>query len=296
MALLAQAETGGRTSIGPSRRAAKLSIAVPSSLVSEVSHPREKTSVIGQVARAAAIYRVDDIHIYRDHPDESQLIRLVLSYAETPQYLRRRLFSRRPELRWVGILPPLRTPHHPLEDRSDGLKKGEYREGVVICEEDGAFLVEIGVEKPLIARGRAPSIGSRATVQVEEKSPELAGRFVGRREIPQYWGYGVHVADGSLGSLARRKEFDLTVATSRNGASFSRVELQLRSRWREARNVLVAFGSPRNGLEELLARDELGVPEVFHYSVNTIPDQGCETVRTEEAIHASLAVLNPLGG
>jgi predicted SPOUT superfamily RNA methylase MTH1 len=26
-----------------------------------------------------------------------------------------------------------------------------------------------------------------------------------------------------------------------------------------------------------------------------MPDQGCETVRTEEAIHASLAVLNLLG-
>jgi len=275
---------------------ARLSIAVPSSLVSEVSHPREKTSIIGQVARAAAIYRVDDIHVYRDRPDESQLIRLVLSYAETPQYLRRRLFSRRPELRWAGILPPLRTPHHPLEDRSDRLQKGEYREGVVISEEEGVFLVEIGVEKPLRARGRAPSIGSRATVQIEDTLPELAGRFVGRREVPQYWGYGVHMADGSLGSLARRKEFDLTVATSRNGASFTQVESQLRARWREAKNILVAFGSPRNGVEELLARERLGVQEVFHYSVNTIPDQGCETVRTEEAIHASLAVLNLLGG
>jgi len=275
---------------------ARLSIAVSSSLVSEVSHPREKTSVIGHVARAAAIYRVDDIHIYRDRPDESQLIRLVLSYAETPQYLRRRLFSRRPELSYAGVLPPLRTPHHPLEDHSDRLQKGEYREGVVISEEEGIFLVEIGVERPLRARGRAPSIGSRATVQVEDTSPELAGRFVGRSEVPQYWGYGVHVADGSLGSLAQRKEFDLTVATSRNGASFTQVEPQLRARWREARNVLVAFGSPRNGVEELLARDKLGIQEVFHYSVNTIPDQGCETVRTEEAIHASLAVLNLLGG
>lgn len=275
---------------------ARLSIAVPSSLVSEVFHPREKTSVIGQVARAAAIYRVDDIHVYRDRPDESQLIRLVLSYAETPQYLRRRLFSRRTELRYAGILPPLRTPHHPLEDCSDRLQKGEYREGVVFSEEEGVFLVEIGVERPLRARGRAPSIGSRATVQVDDTSPELAGRFVGRSEVPQYWGYSVHVADGSLGSLAQRKEFDLTVATSRNGASFTQVEPQLRARWGEARNVLVAFGSPRNGVEELLARDKLGVQEVFHYSVNTIPDQGCETVRTEEAIHASLAVLNLLGG
>ncbi len=292
---MVQVETGGKPSISPSRRMARLSIAIPSSLVSEFSHPREKTSIIGQVARAAAIYRVDEIYVYRDRPDESQLIRLVLSYAETPQYLRRQLFSRRPELRYAGILPPLRTLHHPLENRSDKLNKGEYREGVVISEEDGAFLVEIGVEKRLRARGRAPSIGSRATVQVEGTSPELMGRFVGKREIPHYWGYGVHVADESLGSLVQRKEFDLTMATSRDGASFTQVEPQLRARWREARNIIVAFGSPRNGVEELLAKEKLRVQEVFHYSVNTIPNQGCETVRTEEAIHASLAVLNLLG-
>jgi len=29
--------------------------------------------------------------------------------------------------------------------------------------------------------------------------------------------------------------------------------------------------------------------------VNTIPQQGCETVRTEEAVYATLAILNLLG-
>ncbi len=37
------------------------------------------------------------------------------------------------------------------------------------------------------------------------------------------------------------------------------------------------------------------IEEVFHLAVNMIPLQGCETIRTEEAIHASLAVLNLLG-
>lgn len=258
-------------------------------------HLREKTGIVGHVGRAAAIFRVDDIYIYPDDPGEAQLIRLILSYLETPQYLRRRLFARRPELRYVGVLPPLRTPHHPLEKRSERLRKGEFREGVVLAEEDGEFLVDIGVERPLKATGRAPSVGGRATVKVVENRPQLRGRFAGRGEVDLYWGYGVHVSDRSLGKLALSREFDVTIATSRLGQPYPNVEEQLRTRWAEASSVLVAFGSPRASLGEILGREGLTMEEAFHFTVNTIPRQGCETVRTEEAVYATMAILNLLG-
>ena len=277
------------------RRSVKLSIAIPASLVSEVPHLREKTSVIGQIGRAAAIFRVDDIYIYPDAPDEAHLIRLILSYMETPQYLRRRLFSKRTELRYVGVLPPLRTPHHPLESRAEKLRRGEFREGVVLAEDDGEFVVDVGVDRPLRATGRAPSIGGRATVEIMETQPELRGRFVGRGEVDWYWGYGIHVSGWDLGRLALSREFDLTVATSRLGPLYQKIEEQMRARWSEARNVLVAFGSPRSGIKEILAREGRTMEEVFHLTVNTIPQQGCETVRTEEAVQATLAILNLLG-
>lgn len=263
-------------------------------MVSEVPHLREKTGIIGQVARALAIYRVDDIYIYSDKPDEAQLIRRILSYIETPQYLRRGLFKIRPELRYVGVLPPLRTPHHPLNKRADELRTGEFREGIVISEDDGGFLVDIGVEKSLWATGRAPSIGSRATVQVLSISPELKGRFVGKRDVDIYWGYGVHIVSQGLKRLAISGEFDLKVATSRYAPLFSQLEPQLRSRWMKAKSTLIAFGSPRKGLREMLAEDEVSLKEFFHFSVNMVPEQGCETMRTEEAIPATLAIFNSL--
>ncbi len=245
------------------------------------------------MARAAAIYRVDDIYIYHDRPDESKLIRLVLCYLETPQYLRKRLFRVRPELRYVGTLPPLRTPHHPLVNEADKLEKGEFREGVVLSEECDGFLVDVGVDKPLLARGKAPSIGSRTTVQVTGIKPILVGRFASRREIDLYWGYDVHIANGDLGRLVQR-DFDLTIATSRHAAPYTQLDSQLRTLWNLASNILVAFGSPRKGVGEVLAKEKLNINEVFHYVVNMIPHQGCETVRTEEAIHASLAIMNLL--
>jgi predicted SPOUT superfamily RNA methylase MTH1 len=274
-------------------RGFKLSIAIPSSMVSEVPHLREKTAVMGYVARASAIYRVDEVYVYRDDPDESRLIRLLLSYVETPQYLRRRLFKMMDELRYAGVLPPLRTPHHPLEKRADKLKVGEFREGVVLSEDAGEFQVDVGVERPLRATGRAPSVGSRATVRVSGVSPVLRGRFVRRREVNLYWGYEVH-AVGGLDKLASATDFDLKIATSRHASTFKQLEPDIRSRLEDARRVLVAFGSPRKGLREISSERGLDLDEAFDFTVNTIPGQGTETVRTEEAISATLALLNAL--
>ena len=93
-----------------------LSILIPSSLTSESKDPRIKTYKVGQIARLASIFRVDKIIIYKDPEyDDSKFIDLVLRYAETPQYLRKQLFPLRDELKYVGVIPPLRTPHHPLQ-------------------------------------------------------------------------------------------------------------------------------------------------------------------------------------
>jgi predicted SPOUT superfamily RNA methylase MTH1 len=280
--------------LNPKHRYTKRSIAISSSLVSEVPHLREKTAVIGQIGRAAAVFRVDDIYIYPDRPDEAQLIRLILSYLETPQYLRRRLFSKRPELRYVGVLPPLRTAHHPLENQAAKLSKGELREGVILSDDSEECHVDIGVEKPIIVTGRSPSIGDRATIIITEAQPELRGRFSSRKETDFYWGYDVHIEKKNLGNLALSKKFDLTVATSRLGVPYQMVEEHLRSRWAQASSVLIAFGSPRRGLGEILAGEGQSLNKSFGFTVNTIPKQGSETVRTEEAVYATLAILNLL--
>ncbi len=276
------------------RRDYKLSIAFPSSIVSELSHLRDKTSVIGQIARVAAIHRVEDIYVYRDSPDESRIIRLILSYIETPQYLRKNLFRMMEELRYVGVLPPLRTPHHPLERNSSKLDIGEFREGVVISEDEGEYLVEIGVEIPVRVTGRGPSVGGRTTVRITSVQPMLLGRFAKRRDVPSYWGFGVHIVGGGLGKLASRGDFDLTLATSNLGPPFRDLEPEFGARLADAKSVLVAFSSPREGLQEILSRERLEVSKVFDFTANVIPEQGSVTVRTEETLSAALALIGML--
>ena len=118
----------------------KLAIAMPTSVISDTPHLREKTSKVGLIGRAAAVFRVDEIIVFPDaagkskQKKEADFITLLLSYLETPQYLRKRFFKLEPRLQYAGILPPLRTPHHPLNRKSRKLKVGEYREGVTVSK------------------------------------------------------------------------------------------------------------------------------------------------------------------
>jgi predicted SPOUT superfamily RNA methylase MTH1 len=57
------------------------------------------------------------------------------------------------------------------------------------------------------------------------------------------------------------------------------------------KTILIAFGSPTQGLYEIAKLEGLKLDEIVDFVVNTIPDQKTETVRTEEAIIASLAVF-----
>lgn len=277
----------------PSKRRIRLSVAVPASLVSEYVNLRDKTEVIGRLARSAAIFRADEIVIYPDQPDESSLIKLILGYTDTPQYLRKYLYKVRPELQYVGTLQPLRTPHHQLEAHIANLRVGEFREGVLI-DQQGVNAVDIGVERPIRFFGKAPSRGSRVTIKVFELDPEPRCEMAKKIEIPSYWGYEIQASKKTLGELASGEFYDLTIATSRTGTLIAAEEEHLRAQIAEARSVLVAFGSPRFGIQEILRREHKELADCFKYILNTVPEQGTETVRTEEAVHATLAVLNLL--
>lgn len=276
------------------RRKAELSIAIPASLVSDIPHLREKTAIVGLVGRAAAIFRASNIIIYRDAEageGEASFVKLILNYMDTPQYLRKRLFPLKPELQYTGILHPLRTPHHPTRNRLEDLKTGEFREGVVLDVEEEKAKVDIGVAEPLFAEGRPPSPGSRVTVKVLEIKPQLRGRLAKQAEIEEYWGYRVQ-SSSSLGEVISRRRFDLSIATSRWGRPLMEVINPLRERWMAAGRVLVAFGAPKMGLAEILRREGLDLEKCFDFIVNTFPYQGCETIRTEEAVYCTLAAFN----
>jgi predicted SPOUT superfamily RNA methylase MTH1 len=283
----------------PRKRSHEFAIAIPASFVSDIPHMREKTFRIGLIGRATAIFRVDEIIVFPDLPNVNQrrdieLIASVLSYMETPQYLRKRLFKIMPELQYAGTLPPLRTPHHPLADRVKDLKVGEFREGVVVGFSKEGLLVDVGVEQPALVVGIKLKTNTRVTVKIMELDKQLKAILADRKEIGAYWGYQVTVSDVLFGHMVKKRAFDFVVATSRKGKPIDAVRDEMAKSWRQSRKTLVAFGAPTQGLFEIVAHERRRLEDLAHFIVNTIPSQGTETVRTEEAVYASLAILNSL--
>jgi predicted SPOUT superfamily RNA methylase MTH1 len=275
----------------------KLSIAIPASVVSDTPHLREKASKIGLIGRAAAIFRINEIIIYPDCPGVNQrndmdLIATLLAYMETPQYLRKTLFKLKPILQYAGILPPLRTMHHPLNRRSKDLKVGEYREGVTVSKTREGTLVDIGVESPALVFGSQLATDRRVTVRIVKTEKPVKAELVNRDEVPTYWGYLVTVEKHRFGEMVKSRDFDLAIATSKYGLPFVQVAGQIVEKWVRANSILLAFGAPALGLNEIVGREGLRLEDIVDFVVNTIPLQGTETVRTEEALIASLAVLN----
>lgn len=274
-------------------------MAIPASVVSDVPHQREKTLKVGLIGRALAIFRVDEVVIYPDiiGADQSRDLRfvaMILSYMETPQYLRKRLFKIVPELRYAGILPPLRTPHHPIKNKKKYLRVGEFREGIVVSKNKIGLLVDVGVEQPIRVANANVSPGTRVTVKIISGGDDPRAVLVSREDIDVYWGYKVEVSRVSLSRMVKSGNFDVSIATSRWGEPFMKVKDALLEKWMRSKRVLIAFGSPMQGLHEIVRQEGIELRDVMDFIINTVPKQATETVRTEEALYATLSILNLL--
>ena len=278
----------------PPRRSQIVSVALPASLTLDIPHLREKTSRLGFVSRALATFRVEEVIIYRDRAGgeidrEARLIEKMLTYIETPQYLRRLLFKMDPDLQYAGTLPPLRTPNHPdKQNPSPGL----LREGVVV-QSGPSSMIEAGFRNLVRVRSKLPS-SERMTIRLTRDTPELEGEIVDPSGLTIYWGFRVARGNVSLPEIVRSRKFDLTISTSRKGTDVREITPELREKWKSSKRPLIVLGSPSDGVPDILARSGTNVSDAMNFNVNTIPEQGVETVRTEEALWGSLAVLNVL--
>lgn len=252
-----------------------VAVAFPWSLFSEENDPKIYAYRVGILGRALAIYRVEEVLLYGDgigSRRNAERLKKLLEYLECPQYLRKRVFRLDRDLKYAGVMPPLRAPHH----KRNPPREGEVREGYVVRRSKEGCLVDVGAEELAVSYERMKP-RQRVTVRVVSEDPLV----VEPAEPEDYWGFEVRIVD-SLDDVL--EEFGKgTVIASRYGEDVREVEFG------EPPECLV-FGSGRAGVLEI----KPGLEEEF-LTVNFVPGQGVEVVRTEEAVHATLAVLNYLG-
>ncbi len=272
-------------------------VLLPLSLLSDSGSLKDKTLKIGQIGRSLAIFCVNRVFVYDDEDPnvknkekEWKIISTLLEYMETPQYLRKDIFPYMDELKNAGLLPPLRTPHHPLQDERNEV--GDFREGVVSQVKNEKSYVKMGLSEKGVVEGEVKE-GERLTVQLGEKLSN-GNRIVypaDREDVGDYWGYEVFKLD-DLSQILSKESADYCVGTSRYGQNLYEVVDRIKTD--SGNTVMVAFGGPYQGLFEICDRQGVNADNLFDVMVNTIPNQGTETVRAEEALIGTLAVLNIL--
>lgn len=175
-----------------------VSIAVPGSILENAQSAELRAYVAGQIARAACIFRVNEVIVFDDvgvataretkrsyeqdaegggtgtvRSSSLQLAR-ILQYLECPQYLRKYFFPLHKDLKYSGLLNPLDTPHH-LRQQS----KFRYREGV-ICDKqakEGHSYANVGLLNDVLI-DKALEPGVRVTVKMDPQSGKAWSRHI----------------------------------------------------------------------------------------------------------------------
>ncbi|KAL8772076.1 MAG: hypothetical protein Q9209_002742 [Squamulea sp. 1 TL-2023] len=322
-------------------------------LVNESLHsaltPELKTLLAGRVARALAVFCVDEIVVFDDgqgkqqknvgkphyqnanggftgFSDPNYFLMHILSYLETPPFLRPLLFPMHSDLRFAGALPSLDMPHHlkrhercpyregiTIEERTDvgGSKKPKKRKREEVDSKE-ASLVDVGLPQKISVPVAIPP-KTRVTIKLPENSDILVpgdspaiGSVVApsapREEAGHYWGYSVRAASSLSAVITEctyQGGYDLTIGTSERGSPISDLSQDVSGGRPVPRfnHMLIVFGGVA-GLEVAVEADSelqrMGVKkpeELFDYWVNLCPGQGSRTIRTEEAVWIGLMGL-----
>jgi predicted SPOUT superfamily RNA methylase MTH1 len=283
-----------------------VSVLVPSSLCREADK-RAATVKLGSLARAATVFRADRLVVFPDPAGERRwgggFVETVLRYAATPPYLRKAAWGERDELEYAGVLPPLRAM---ARTGSGSTGSGSSRQGLVTeVGPDGRVRVNCGLQHPIslvVPPAMAVDEGERVTVRISSREPVRA-RIVA--EPPP----GFAVERAGLDQVLSEPDAGLRVAASRHGTALSVARLGPLAERVADDGLTVAFGAPDRGLPAILGIDAASIAGERHEGssvdanaagddapafdrwLDTVPDQGSEVVRTEEAVFATLACL-----
>ena len=268
----------------PPKPKPKRAIAVASSNFLNLKEPA-RTLHISLLARAAIIFRVEEIIVYQESGVPCTKLKDMLEALEAPQYLRKYLVPRSKTYKYLGIAPPLRSPSHPLKG-----EESVYREGFVVKRSKGLATVDIGLGEPVQVK-LPPGVHGRVTLARKGAGWE----YIERDEIPIYWGYKVSCHASLRETLEKCKASGyLIIGTSRKGTAMDEVMEEIRRKTESANGLLVVFGTWNKGIPEIAEEEGFDINEYLDFIINSAPHQGAKTIRTEEAVLITLAILNLL--
>jgi predicted SPOUT superfamily RNA methylase MTH1 len=277
-------------------------IALPDDILDDISDKQQRTRYIGMIARILAIFKIDEVIFYNSpfiaqnrRSRDQKMLRMVLEYLETPQYLRKKLFPIHHNLNFVGLCPPLATPHHQTRKT---LSSGEIREGLLFLY-GGGIMADVGSRNPVKIqnpprRSFADGYKVRAPIKINSVENQWVGTVLEPDEAQkiQYMGYKVRITNSSLPKyLKNRNKF--IILTSKLGKPLEEINFEKNIQSRKNEPLLIVFGSANHGILEYLKAEEKSFSDVADLTINTMKNAGTRTLRLEEAMMISLSRILP---
>ncbi|OYT26747.1 MAG: hypothetical protein B6V02_01085 [Thermoprotei archaeon ex4572_64] len=268
-----------------------IDIAIPWNVLEEAPDEREKIRKIGYIGRGAAIFQVNKIIVYTYGKYDRREVNFLLknlSYLKTPPHLRKHLFKIEKELKFSGLLPPLKTPSHGFSEP----KVGDVREGIVVKWNGYYSIVKIS-DKYFAKISKPYPIGSNVIVKLEARTNRedtFRASVVSKDKLSIYWNVDVEIK--GLREIIKSSEYCIKVFTGREGKCICDIIEEFVSSLKKAKKVLVIYGSPRWGVDDILRSENLEVELEKNFFINFVPEQGVETIRTEEAIILTLSIIH----
>ena len=149
----------------------------------------------------------------------------------------------------------------------------------------GKRFVDVGINQLVQFFGKT-SIGKRVTVQFKEGGPKFSVKEIDKSEVPTYWGYTVKERANLFSLLSEWK--GNIIITSRKGKTATKEQVSKYTK--SDQPTLVVFGSPEKGVHEILGGKMKNVQNAK--TLNFFPNQATQTVRLEEALLGTLAIIN----
>lgn len=248
---------------------------IPSTFTGEKKDIKIRNFLISQVARAAVTFGINEIGVYYDKDPKfdshglGRYIVKVLKYLNTPPYIRKIAFPIEKDLKEIGSCLPIKARYH--YDRS------RYTYVYVLNKKEDLYRVTDGsIEFEVKSKKKYKS-----NILIYDKNKK---EFVEKYETEIYFGYEVFYYNKPLEKLLNKlkKENFLIIGTSKLGEDIRKVNFKTKN------NIAIAFGSFARGFEDIWKEN---FKEMFDIVINSVPDQQIESIRTEEAIFYTLALL-----
>lgn len=257
-------------------------ILIPSTFTADEKNLMLRIYKIGTIARVISTFAIRQIGVYYDRDPNfdshalGRFIVKVLKYINTPPYLRRYAFPIDSDLRYIGVIEPLKTRHHLKSN-------GRYRY-VQVLEDKGDYVVcSDGRATYKLKKTKAYMKGLKIYLA------DLSKKIIVSKTAPkEYYGYEVFYFSKPLKYLLKKLKSRgyYIIGTSRYGEDIRLTRFEKNSK------IAIVFGGPYRGLKDILSERDTQLMDVL---VNFVPGQEVETIRMEEAVHYVLSILRYRG-